>query len=458
MTTIPSHELFDRIKRLNPWLVDPKKASTIVRKYLPAQYVSRYVEQKPLSKDRAILVIGPRQSGKTTMAWHLLYQYLPNLLYVNMEDLLLRSSFATAVDLAHLIETELPATKALFIDEIQHLDEAALFVKGLVDARLNMVILITGSSSFHLASRTRESLAGRAVRNRLLPFGFSELVDYYNPANSMAERDVFQTIFGHQIVFGSYPAVYFAASTDEKMEILSDLSSALILRDASDLFRIKRVDAFRRLLALLAGQVGSLLNLSELASICNVDVGTISNYIEILEESHIVKRVRPYAAGKRREITGTPKVYFIDNGIRNQLIQNFRSELALRTDKGPLAENWVFSEIVKALPFQSNVGFWRSKGGAEVDFVVEHGGKLYGIEVKASPLKRARLSRSARSFVEAYRPEKFVVVNMSLEHSVRFEECDVVFMTPYAFPKWLLRTVSSHPLQQTPPYLAPFFR
>ena len=123
-----------------------------------------------------------------------------------------------------------------------------------------------------------------------------------------------ESIVSMQLVFGSYPAVYLAEDRLERIMLLSDLAEALILRDASDLFKIKRVDAFRKLLSLLAGQIGNLVNLSELASICNVDVGTVSSHIEMLEQSHIVKKAFPFAKGKRREITGTSKVYFIDNG------------------------------------------------------------------------------------------------------------------------------------------------
>jgi uncharacterized protein len=211
------------------------------------------------------------------------------------------------------------------------------------------------------------------------------------------------------------------------------------LKDASDLFKVRRIDAFRKLLMLLAGQIGNLANLSELASICNADVGTIGNHIEILEENHIVQKVLPFAGGKRAELTSAAKVFFIDCGIRNQLLNNHSRDLQLRTDIGPLLENWVFSEICKNIPLVDTIKFWRSKAGAEVDFVIEHAGVLHGVEVKYSSLKRPLLGRSVRSFIEAYAPERLAVVNMGLEHELQIEKTVVTFVTPATFMQWLAK-------------------
>jgi len=432
-----SSEAQNRIKQLNPWMIHPEKAEELISHFLPKEYVTRDIEQTPLQKDRAMLVIGPRQSGKSTLVWYILRKFAPDIFFLNMEDPLLRAEVVSPFDFVEHMRGNYPFIKAIFIDEIQHMEEAGLFVKGLVDARVGIPIWVTGSSSFHLRSRTRESLAGRAIRRMLLPFSLRELLAHARPPNPVAARNICERIVFHQITFGSYPAIYLAQDYDTKVLLLNELVEALILRDASDLFRIKRVDAFRKLLALLAGQISSLVNVSELASLCNVDVGTINAYIEILDESHIVKRIRPFAIGKRREITGAPKVFFIDNGIRNQLLNNFSRELDLRTDKGELLENWVFGEIHKALPLQSSLKFWRSKAGAEVDFVVEHAGHIFALETKFASLRRPKLSKSARSFMEAHAPRKFAVVNMTLEQTIEVEPSEVSFLTPFTLSHWL---------------------
>jgi predicted AAA+ superfamily ATPase len=421
----------NRILQYNPWLTQPDQADAAIRRYLPETYVPREAEPVTLRNDRALLIVGPRQSGKSTLAWRLLQSCAPNILYVNPEDPLLRYALGAAIELVSLLRERYPFIQALFLDEAQHLTDAGIFVKGLVDAKLNIPILVTGSSSFHLMGKTRESLAGRADRLRLLPFSLRELLRWESAPNPVAAGSSGERIFSRQMIHGSYPAVYLAPSDPDRVRLLSDLTEALILRDASDLFRIKRVDVFRKLLTLLAGQTGSLVNFSELASICHVDAATIHAYVEILEESHIVKMVRPFAGGKRRELTTAPKIYFVDNGIRNQLLNAFSTDISLRTDKGALMENWAFAELYKRLPLTAAIHFWRSKAGGEVDFVVEQAGKIMALEVKAAALDRPRLSRAARSFIAAYHPEKFVILNRSLETTLTIDNCRIDFQAPY---------------------------
>ena len=428
-----SSEVQNRIVQYNPWLIHPDQANALIRRYLPEIYVLRQAEPVKLRSDRALLIVGPRQSGKSTLAWRLLQSCSPNILYLNLEDPLLRSALGGAIDLVALLRESYQFIQAVFLDEAQHLADAGLFVKGLVDAKSGIPLLVTGSSSFHLMSKTRESLAGRADRLRLLPFSLKELLRHENPVNPVASKSRGKNIFARQMIYGSYPAVYLAPADQDRVRLLSDLTEAQILRDASDLFCIRRVDVFRKLLTLLAGQTGNLVNFSELASICHVDAATIHAYVEILEESHIVKVVRPFAGGKRRELTTSPKIYFVDNGIRNQLLNAFSTDISLRTDKGALMENWVFSELYKRLPLTAAIHFWRSKAGGEVDFVVEQAGKLMALEVKAADLDRPRISRSAHSFIEAYQPERFVVLNLSLETHLTADTRNIDFQTPENF-------------------------
>jgi predicted AAA+ superfamily ATPase len=435
-------ELKNRIKQLNSWIAKPQTGIDFIQRFMPPVYVHRKMESEFRKTDRAMLIVGPRQTGKSTIVWNYLKYDLLSTIYLNMEDPLLRSSLVDTVDFIEHLQEEYPYVNSIFIDEIQHMQEAGLFVKGLVDARLNLSIIVTGSSSFHLRSRTRESLAGRAIRKKLLPFSVRELLTHGNFLNLTAKIVGFNKILTHQLTFGSYPQIYLSRDEDEKKMFLSELVEALILRDASDLFKIKRIDSFRKMLTLLSGQIGNLVNYSEIASICNIDVGTVKSYIEILEESHVVKIMVPFAGGKRREITGSPKLYFIDNGIRNMLINNFSKDIDLRIDKGQLLENWVFSEINKILPFQGSIKFWRSKAGAEVDFVIEHAGRVYALEVKFSALKAMRINRSARSFIEAYEPNKFAILNTSLEHSTCIKNTEIKFITPFQLSGWLKEIIN----------------
>lgn len=435
MTYIP--ELFERISQMNPWLADPDKGAAIAASYIPSPHIERRAGLPIPPKDKALLLIGPRQAGKTTLIWSLLRKSLPKVLYLNLEDPLLRYSLTSPFEFAALFRERYAFVKAVFLDEIQHLEEGSLFVKGLVDAKPGAQVFVTSSSSFHLRGKTRESLAGRAVRRTLYPLLLLELLGFHQPRNPLEEERLSNTLLEHLMLFGGYPAVFLAPAQDHKVDLLSDLVDALILRDASDLYAIRRIDAFRRLLGLLAGQTGDLVNMSELAALCGVDVGTVSSYLEILEESHILHRTRPFAAGKRRELTSSPKIHFIDNGVRNQLIRNFSPDLQRRVDRGKLFENWVFSEIKKVLPLQAGLHFWRSKAGAEVDFVIEQAGKLLAVEAKFSSHIRPKLSRSARSFIQAYQPEALIVVNPSLQADILIERTPVRFLPPVSFARWL---------------------
>jgi predicted AAA+ superfamily ATPase len=430
-------ELTQRIIQFNPWLVTPKEGKVLFKKHLPVAYIHRNAEISLHDAGKAVLIIGPRQSGKSTLIWHTIESLFPDILLLNMEDPLVRLSLASPADFMALMEKDYPFIKAVFIDEIQHMAEAGLFIKGIVDAKPRFALFVTGSSSFNLMSKTRESLAGRAHRAVLYPFSLAELVRNEKHLNKAAAAHFVDKTVEEQIIYGSYPAVYLARSKARKTGLLNDLVEALILRDASDLFKIKRVDAFRKLLTLLAVQAGNIANISELASLCNANVGTVSSHIEILEESHIVKALRPFAGGKRREITSSAKVFFIDNGIRNTLINNFTENMSLRTDAGQLFENWAFTEIQKAMPLLGSLYFWRSKANAEVDFVMDFAGKLSGVEVKFTRLDRPKLAKSSHSFIEAYSPEHFALLNLSFNETITVGKTKVAFITPAVMNNWL---------------------
>lgn len=406
---------------------------------LAAVYVNRSISVRSSGEERAVIVVGPRQAGKSTFVWHHVEPCFPDVLLLKAEDPMARMACSSAGALADLIRRGYPELKAVFLKEAQHLSEAGLLVKGLVDARLGVQIWVTGSSSFHLHARTRESLAGRATRLRVLPFSLPELVDHeargLGPEGRKGTAD---RLLSRQLVFGSYPAVWLATDDLSRRRLLLEYIEAFVLRDASDVHRVRNVPAFRRLLGLLAMQIGSLVNLAALGAACGVDSGTIDSYLEIMDESHVVTRLRPFAGGRRRELTQATKLYFVDLGLRNALRNDFAAELAVRMDAGALFENWAFAELAKRLDLLDTLGYWRSANGAEVDFVIEHAGEVIGLEVKASRLKRPEITRSSRSFIEAYHPRRFAVLNLGLEGSaVDIGGTPVAHVTPRTFHSWI---------------------
>jgi len=412
---VESH-LIERVRQNNPWLFggEPVGASPPSRQ--PEPWIDRrQVELGRLCEPgKAHLVIGPRQAGKSSLLWSLL-RSRQRPLYLNMEEVALRSwcdsPSAFMAELAALG----PAVDAVFLEEVQWLDNAAVFIKGLVDRRPNFPILVTGSSSFHLLDRTRESLAGRATRHLLLPLSLAEVspVDWSAPAVADSER---RRAVKRQLRLGGYPEVWTGTAPERT---LGDLVQAFVLRDASDLFSVERLDAYHDVMRLAARQVGNLINLSEYATITSISVNTVAKYLELLEQAHVLRRLAPFAGGKRREMTGARKVFFLDNGLRNAVLGRLSNPVEDAIDLGPLVENWVLAELAKALPWMQSIRHWRTLGGAEVDFVIEAPGGLLGIEVKASPLVRLALSRSSRSFIDAYAPQQFWVLNDELEAEAR---------------------------------------
>jgi predicted AAA+ superfamily ATPase len=398
--------LRDRILDLNPWQLDPPAFATEVARRLPTHFVPRRVGSKSFGDPRrARLIVGPRQAGKSTLAWSVLRDREPrSVLYLNAEEGQVRSWGQSAAGLLADLAREFPSVRTVFIEEAQHLPEAGLLVKGLVDAGRGLEVIVTGSSSFHLLARTRESLAGRAEYLRLLPFSLAELSDEDREASPAARRIVRQRISDRMIVQGGYPGAWFAESARRE---LANLIEAFVLRDASDRFRIRHPEVFRRLLVLAAGQVGQMVNLAEWGANLGVSASTIRDYLGLLEETWILRLVPVFSGGRRRELTSARRVHFLDPGLRNALLGAFEPDWRRRPDSGALAEGFAFSEIVKSLPAPWEVHYWRAKGGAEVDFVLAGEGRLVGIEVKAG--RPGGLSRSARSFIEAYEPGTFLV-------------------------------------------------
>lgn len=420
----------DTVLAQNPWMMRPEAWRTWLLRRLPETYIDRalYDTAGPAwsTSDKAHLLVGPRQVGKTTLLWKHAERLGPRCLFLTLEDARVREWCSSAAPFLRDLRAEFGDLAALFLDEIQHLPEAALFVKQVVDLRPGFPLLVSGSSAFHLRSKTREALAGRATRSLLLPLSVREMTSGEASPSRAARQARRDEIIARQLRYGGYPEVFTGDAPEPALDALVE---TFLQRDASDLFRIRRPDAMRKLLELAARQTGSLVNMSEWASLIGVTRDTVAEYLEILTDAHILASIPVFAGGKRAELTRRVKIVFIDAGVRNAVLREFRP-LSQRVDAGATLEGWVYGELRKELPRQVPIRYWRTRSGAEVDYVIDHGA-LTAIEVKAAALTRPALSRSARSFISAYRPGRFIVVNRALAHQ---EEVDgtTVLWTPLA--------------------------
>ena len=391
----------DRLLFANPWHAAPDTYAAEIARFLPESPIPRAVAPLAITTRKAALVVGPRQAGKSTWIWQQLASREPRtVLYLNCEEALFRALCSSSVAFTQQIEAWLPSVRVVFLEEAQHLTEAGLFVKGLIDAKRGWEIWVTGSSAYDLAARTRESLAGRAQRRRILPLSLDEQVGAMSSLPPAVRARATAEITRKQWIWGGYPAV---VTSTHPADELRELLEAFVIRDASDRFRIQRPDAFRRLIALTAGQVGSLVNLAEWASILGISASTVHEYLSLLEEAWILRRIPAFAGGRRSELTTAQRVFFVDPGLRNAALGTFSEDIERRPDRGALAESFVYAELLKALPETWTIHYWRTKGGAELDFVLVSGKRCIGVEVKHGG--RATLSRSTRSFIEAYAPE-----------------------------------------------------
>ncbi|MDY0003485.1 MAG: ATP-binding protein [Polyangia bacterium] len=425
------------VEHLNPWIEDPTLWPAVARERLPERLIPRSsqgeLEKALEDPNKAHLIIGPRQSGKGTLVWTLAGR-ASHMLFLNCEEPLVRQWCSSPAQLVHEARAFLPKGGLLFVEEAQWLAEAGLLVKGIIDARPGWRVAVTGSASFHLMSKTRESLAGRATRHHVWPLSLAEAVpedDQAQPASLLASR---RTAMEKLLLYGGYPEVWTSSAPEE---VLRELVSAFVIRDASDRFRVTRPDAFRLLMRLAAGQVCDLVNYSEWARILGISPPTVSEYIGLLEETHILRLVRPFVGGRRAEVTSAPKVFFIDNGLRNMVAGGFEP-LEQRSDRGKLLENWVLGELHKRYPEPGAIRYWRSKGGAEVDFVLETSpGRLIGIEVKARQKGPPRLTRSTRSFIEVYRPSEQIIVHRAEAYEDRLGDTRVRWVPAEQLPEVL---------------------
>ena len=426
------------IERTNPWLGKPDALPALAARYLPARPIARSVastlSRSLASTSRAHLVVGPRQAGKSTAIWSILASNPGHVLHLNCEEHLIREWCRSPGLFAGDLADWLPPGGTLFLEEAQWLDDAGLFLKGLVDARAGCRIAVTGSASFHLLARTRESLAGRATYHHVFPLSLAEVAPTAGSTVPAQHRREAREALERHLVFGGYPEAWTA---EDPRPVLDDLVTAFVLRDASDRFHIARPDAFRLLLRLIAGQVGDLVSYSEWSRVLGIAATTVADYVALMEETHVLRCVRPFIGGRRAELTQAPKAYFIDNGLRNAVAGGFEA-LDRRIDIGKLLEGWVFSELHKRWPEPGAVRYWRTRAGAEVDFVLEpEPGRLVAVEVKASGGRRPGITRSLASFVEAYSPSLVMFVHRGDAHVEAMGSTEVRWIAAELLPEAL---------------------
>jgi len=382
-----------------------------------------------LEEPEITLLVGARQTGKTVLLG-MIKEYLlatkrissDNILYFNLDIMKDWEFFQSQTEFIKFLKERAGKDKIyVLIDEAQRVPECTRFFKGVYDSNLNVKMVLTGSASLELKTRLRESMAGRKQVFHLFPFSFSEFLQAKNKklGEFLEKKDISKlsrkeliSLFKEYIVWGGYPRVVFSEKKEQKERILAEIYTSYVEKDIVGFLEIKNRLGFSKLVKLLAGQVGQLVNVNELSNSLNLDRGTIERYLKALEETFVISTVSPYFKNPRQEIIKQNKVYFNDTGLRNYAVGNF-SEFEERLDAGLILENAVFKEIAVSLKPLEKIRFWRTKAGSEVDFLVVKGRDILPIEVKLN-IKDLRIPLGLKHYLEKYPTNKALVVNFNI--------------------------------------------
>lgn len=403
------------INILNPWINTPTTLAKDETKLIPRNYTKTLL--LPDWDQMWLILTGPRQAGKTTLG-KLIARTLINegrfeqLIYLNCDFLEIRMLLKSAIFLPKLMQILKLKMPIFFIDEVQRITNPGLLLKGIADLQLPIKMIASGSSALELKSTVQEHLTGRHLNANILPLSAEEL-GFVNEAT---------------LIYGMYPAVVLS---EQKEIILQQLYDNYINKDIIEILKIGKPDVMQNLIRLLAHSSGQLVNYNQLATDCRVSVPTIQHYCHILEQTFMIKQIKPFVGNKRKEIVSNPIYYFIDNGFRNQALRQF-TRLDVRQDIGLLVQNALFQEILK---FQApnfanfDIYYWRTQSGAEVDFVIQYNAEyIVPIEAKYRNLKRPSVPKSLRSFINAYQPKNAFMITKDFSDSIEIEGCNVHFV------------------------------
>jgi uncharacterized protein len=329
------------------------------------------IRQK-LPGGKAIVVLGPRQTGKTTLMKKIIGKSKVCLI-LNCDDPFVRTMLEDIN--TEQLKSVIGKHKMVFVDEAQRLINIGLTLKLITDQFPDVKLLVTGSSSLELSGEINEPLTGRKWEYMLYPVSWGELYDYSGYIAALQQLE-------QRLIYGMYPDVI--NHPGEEIEILKQLSGSYLYKDLLSYKGIRRPEILEKLLQALAFQVGNLVSYNELAALLQVDKNTVASYIDLLEKSYVIFKLQPLSRNLRNEISASRKIYFHDTGIRNAILNNFQP-LAFRLDTGALWENFLVAERIKFLHYNQifcNLYFWRTHQQREIDLVEESDGIFKAYEFK----------------------------------------------------------------------------
>lgn len=357
------------------------------------------VISEKINRGKAIVLIGARQVGKSTLFEHLTSNLSVPVLTINCDDPTVRETLTniSATELRLLIGDN----KVIMIDEAQRVSDIGLVAKRIVDNYDGVKLLITGSSTLGIRNSINEPLTGRKYEYTMYPISTAEL---YETEGLISVKQSLES----RLIYGSYPDVI--THPEDAKDILINLSDSYLYKDILEMESVRKPEILRKLLIALALQIGSEVSYNELALTIGCDPKTVEKYIDLLEKCFVIFRVGALSRNLRNELKKSKKIYFFDIGIRNAIIGNF-SPVELRGDMGALWENFIIVERMKRNSYAGkhvNYYFWRTSDQKEIDFIEESDGEFDIFEMKWSPKRGS--TKFPQAFIDAYKCRNEVVV------------------------------------------------
>lgn len=412
---------------------------------------------KHLDKGDIIAIYGARQVGKTCLMRYLMDELLKEgekAIFVDLEDLEMRELLISPADFIRFLQEKgikKEESVYVFLDEVHYLENPSNLLKIIHDHHPRIHLIVSGSSSFAIRKKFKDILTGRKRIFQLFPLLFEEYLRFkgvkeledkkknlninkllengLKPVSSFLHKK-FLTMFEEFVIFGGYPRIALVENIEEKVLIIKEIYESYVEKDVKDFIKIENVSKFNTLVKFLSVQSGGLLNLQEVSKEMGIARNTLENYLFIMEQTFVIRRIPPYFTNRQKELVKTNKLYFADTGLRNYSIKDLR-ELSLRTDRGNLIENAVFCEIEKKLRILDEIYFWRTQTRKEVDFVLRREGELIPVEVKYQSFTHPVLSSSFRSFIRIYNPQIGLILNKDFWAETLYNKTKVIFVPVY---------------------------
>ena len=354
---------------------------------------------KRLWRGKVIIIVGPRQVGKTTLLRMLTKDSDRRVLVWNCDEPDVRRKLTEPSSTALGAETS--EADLILIDEAQRVQNIGITLKLLVDNFPDKQVVVTGSSAIELSNSINEPLTGRKYEYVMFPFSAEELIREFGATD---ERRLLE----RRLLYGSYPEV--VNHPGEERETLTNLVSSYLYKDIFSFQDVRKPEIIEQLLQALALQVGSEVSFNELGRTLGLTSITVQRYIDLLEKSYVLFHLRSFSRNVRSELKKSRKIYFYDNGVRNAILGDYKP-LDLRNDTGALWENYLISERMKRNAYNAFYGksyFWRTQQQQEVDYIEDYDGVLHAYEFKWSSTKQPRLTET---FTNSYPDHTFTVVN-----------------------------------------------